>query len=81
MIILKAFQALLEGRPEITGLMGRVPKTPPKYIQTLLYNYTIPDSGKKKDEELSKQEIGTYWQRGLICEVHRPITVEFFAKK
>jgi predicted DCC family thiol-disulfide oxidoreductase YuxK len=58
---------LLEGSPEVERLLERnpFPKTPPRYVRALLYDYRFTDS-------LEKKATGAWWHRepaGLYCPV------------
>lgn len=56
---------LLEGRPEVLGLMGVNPfeERPPRYVRALLYRYEFTDAE-------TREETGAWWRReylGVYC--------------
>jgi hypothetical protein len=51
---------LLQGSPQVLGLMGKnpFPKAPPKYIRALIYDYRFTDMAVRR-------RSGDWWQRRL----------------
>lgn len=51
---------LLQGSPQVLGLMGKnpFPKAPPKYIRALIYDYRFTDMAERR-------RSGDWWQRRL----------------
>jgi hypothetical protein len=58
---------LLQGRPEVTSLLGYnpFPDHPPKYIRALVYEYRFTDMQTWRRD-------GAWWRRDLIGEYMPP---------
>jgi hypothetical protein len=65
---------LLQGSPEVLGLLARnpFPAAPPRYVRALLYTYKFTDAKTRND-------TGAWWSRELLGTYVRPISLTDFS--
>jgi hypothetical protein len=67
---------LLQGSPEVLGLLARnpFPAAPPRYVRALLYTYNFTDAK-------TRRHTGAWWSRELLGTYVRPISISDFSRE